>query len=47
MKVYHFEELEPLRGRLPELLQPGDNILIKASHAMHFEKLVEDLTQNP
>ena len=41
------EELEPLRGRLPELLQPGDNILIKASHAMHFEKLVEDLTQNP
>ena len=47
MQVYHYEELEQLRRDLPGLLQPGDNILIKASHAMHFEKLVEDLTQNP
>ncbi len=46
MKVYHYEELEQLRRDLPGLLQPGDNILIKASHAMHFEKLVGDLTQN-
>lgn len=47
MEVYHFEELDSLRKELPGLLQPGDNILIKASHAMQFEKLVEDLTQNP
>lgn len=47
MQVYHYEELEQLRRDLPGLLQPGDNILIKASHAMHFEKLVEDLTKNP
>ncbi len=47
IQVYHYEELEQLRRDLPGLLQPGDNILIKASHAMHFEKLVEDLTQNP
>ena len=47
MEVYHFEKLDSLRKELPGLLQPGDNILIKASHAMHFEKLVEDLTQNP
>lgn len=47
MQVYHYEELEQLRRDLPGLLHPGDNILIKASHAMHFEKLVEDLTQNP
>ena len=45
MKVYHYEELEQLRRELPDLLQPGDNILIKASHAMHFEKLVQDLTE--
>lgn len=47
IQVYHYEELQQLRRDLPGLLQPGDNILIKASHAMHFEKLVEDLTQNP
>ncbi len=45
MQVYHYEELEQLRRDLPGLLQPGDNILIKASHAMHFEKLVKDLTE--
>lgn len=43
MQVHYYEKLEQLRGELDNLLRPGDNILVKASHAMQFEKIVEDL----
>lgn len=38
--VLHFAQKEDLLGKLPKLLNPGDSILIKASHFMEFEKLV-------
>jgi UDP-N-acetylmuramyl pentapeptide synthase len=28
---------------LRDILKPGDSILVKASHGMHFEKVVEFL----
>ena len=31
---------------LPELVQPGDCVLVKASHSMAFERIVQALTQN-
>lgn len=42
-KVYYFETREQMLGGLEELLRPGDNILVKASHGMHFEAVVEAL----
>ena len=34
---------EELLDKLPELLNSGDSILIKASHFMQFEKIVAAL----
>lgn len=44
-KVYYFETRDEMLSTLKEILQPGDNILVKASHGMHFEKVVEVLQQ--
>lgn len=41
MKVCHFAEKEQLIGLLPELLQKGDTVLVKASHFMEFTELVD------
>lgn len=35
------EALEALKG----VIRAGDTVLVKASHAMHFEKIVEALTK--
>ena len=35
-----------LLAALPELVQPGDCVLVKASHSMAFERIVQALTQN-
>jgi UDP-N-acetylmuramoyl-tripeptide--D-alanyl-D-alanine ligase len=35
--------LEALLEDLPKLVESGDTILVKASHGMHFEKVVEKL----
>jgi len=40
----HYESNEDLIGDLDDLVRPGDNILVKASHAMHFEEIVDALT---
>ena len=37
--------LDSILATLPELICPGDTILVKASHAMHFEKVVEKLLE--
>jgi hypothetical protein len=34
-----------LMEQLPQLIQTGDNVLVKASHFMHFEKIVDALTK--
>ncbi len=36
--------VEEAIGRLPQMLQKGDNVLVKASHFLHFEKIVAELT---
>ncbi len=38
--------LDELLAALPELVQPGDCVLVKASHSMAFERIVQALTQN-
>ncbi len=43
MEVIHLDNLQQLLGRLPEFVQEGDTVLVKASHFMHFEKVVEKL----
>ena len=40
-KTYYFETRDEMLEQLSEILQPGDSILIKASHGMQFEKVVE------
>ena len=37
----HFSTLDELLKNLSALTAPGDTILVKASHFMHFEKIVE------
>ena len=44
IEVIHFEHLQELLGKLPQLVRKDDTILVKASHFMHFEKVVEKLT---
>ncbi len=41
MKTEVFPDLQSLLDRLPGLLAGGDTILVKASHAMEFEKIVD------
>ena len=38
--------LDELLAALPELVQPGDCVLVKASHSMAFERIVQALTQD-
>lgn len=42
-EIYYFKTREEMLGQLKKILQPGDSILIKASHGMEFEKVVEYL----
>ena len=39
----HYASTEELLKALPELKLDGCTILVKASHGMHFEKIVEVL----
>ncbi len=38
-----YDAVPPLLDALPELIRPGDCVLVKASHYMQFEKIVEAL----
>ena len=42
-QVVHLESLEALLEQLPALVKTGDTILVKASHYMKFENVVEAL----
>lgn len=42
-EVYYFETRDEMLEQLPDILNRGDNILVKASHGMHFEDVVEKL----
>ncbi len=41
----HYQTLEEAVAELPRLLRKGDTILVKASHGMHFEKIVAVLEE--
>lgn len=45
MEVIHKQTLEKAIDSLQQCLKQGDTILVKASHFMHFEKIVEVLTK--
>ncbi len=42
-EIYYFPDLEGALEGLPKLLRQGDTILVKASHGMHFDKIVARL----
>lgn len=39
----HFSSNEELIAALPELIKPGDTVLVKASHSMKFDEISEAL----
>ena len=46
MEVVTADSVEEAIEKLPRLIQKGDAVLVKASHFMHFEKIVDALTKN-
>lgn len=40
-----FDGVEQLKSALPALINEGDTVLVKASHSMHFEQIVEFLKE--
>lgn len=44
-EVLHLPDLETALTEIPRLLKKGDTVLVKASHSMHFEKIVKILTE--
>ena len=45
-EIYYFADRETLLRELGNVLKEGDNILVKASHGMQFEKVVSYLEQS-
>lgn len=43
-EIYYFKTRDEMLTSLKEILKPGDSVLVKASHGMQFEKVVEFLT---
>ncbi len=44
-KVYYFATRDEMLVELKSLIKPGDSVLVKASHGMQFEKVVEYLSE--
>lgn len=44
--IFHFKTKEELLQELPQILQKGDTVLVKASHFMGFEDVVKELEKN-
>lgn len=45
-ETYYFKTRDEMLEKLKSILRPGDNILVKASHGMQFEKVVEYLKED-
>jgi UDP-N-acetylmuramoyl-tripeptide--D-alanyl-D-alanine ligase len=43
IEAWHFPLKEAFFSVLPSLIKKGDNVLVKASHAMHFQEITEEL----
>lgn len=46
MQVLTADSVESAIAHLPEWIREGDTVLVKASHFMHFEQIVDALTKN-
>ena len=46
IELFYFSTRDEMLDRLPEILKRGDNILVKASHGMQFEKVVEAIAKS-
>lgn len=44
-EVHWFETTEDFLSSVNDIIKDGDNVLVKASHAMHFEKVVDVLSK--
>lgn len=44
-EVHWFETTEDFITSVEDIVKDGDNVLVKASHAMHFEKVVDKLSK--
>lgn len=44
-EIHYFKTLDEALDKIPDLLQSGDAILVKASHGMHFEKIVAKIRE--
>ena len=44
-QIFYFESRDEMIEKLPMILKKEDAVLVKASHGMHFEKVVEWLKQ--
>lgn len=47
MEIYYFATRDEMMERLPEMIKRQDTILVKASHGMQFEKVVEGIARTP
>ena len=43
--VYYYGSKQDLFSKLPELIEKGDTVFVKASRGMHFEEIVEKLKE--
>ncbi len=43
-KVYYYADKDILMEHLGELVRKGDSVLVKASHGMHFEELLDKIS---
>lgn len=43
IEAWHFPLKDAFLSVLPSLIRKGDNVLVKASHGMHFEEISEEL----
>lgn len=43
---FYFETVEQCIDNISDIIKKGDTVLIKASHSMHFEKIVEKLNNH-
>lgn len=43
IEIYHFDDKEAFLAKKDEMIQKDDTILLKASHGMHFETMIERL----
>lgn len=46
-KIFYFDNLDDMIPELHRIVQPKDTVLVKASHGMHFEKIIEYLQKFP